>query len=257
MISINDQPSPFTKTNKKTIVQQINFSYEYLKIADPYSFAIGLERHFRQSTHHRNRSKSPPKVHATSHHHFYPTGHATSHNHFGAIPVRQSRRFSSHHRHNDRQLDRGRSHDRQPDRGHDRHFRPKYYYSESESDIFHAGGGTRRSRSSPPNNRHATSHRAVDTGFGLFSAHDLHAANERRASRRDLADLRDQLFVRSTNDLLTRGGRARASGRDLLDRWEAAHCEKCNAHTLGNKHRHSVAHLHSGDEFFVPRGGRY
>ena len=107
--------------------------------------------------------------------------------------------------------------------------------------------------------------------FGVFSAHDLHAANERRASRRDLADLRDQLFVRSTNDVR---GRTRSSGRDLLDRWQAAqqeeaeraHCEKCNAHmpTLGkpNHHQHhhrqhSVPHLHSGDEFFVPRGGRY
>ena len=104
--------------------------------------------------------------------------------------------------------------------------------------------------------------------FGLFSAHDLHAANERRASRSDLADLRDQLFVRSTNDVR---GRTRSSGRDLLDRWQAAqeeaneraHCEKCNVHmpTLGkpsHHHRqHSVPHIHSGDEFFVPRGGRY
>ena len=157
---------------------------------------------------------------------------------------------------------------------HQRHFtnnssRPaKYYYSESESDIFH---GTRRSRSTPPNQHHHRHHGGGDMpDFGVFSAHDLHAANERRASRRDLADLRDQLFVRSTNDVR---GRTRSSGRDLLDRWQAAqqeeaeraHCEKCNAHmpTLGkpthhHHHRqHSVPHLHSGDEFFVPRGGRY
>ena len=184
------------------------------------------------------------------------------HNHFGpTMPIRLTQPRQSHR--NIRSS------------SHQRHFtnnssRPaKYYYSESESDIFH---GTRRSRSTPPNQHH---HRHRGGGdmpdFGVFSAHDLHAANERRASRRDLADLRDQLFVRSTNDVR---GRTRSSGRDLLDRWQAAqqeeaeraHCEKCNAHmpTLGkpNNHQHhhrqhSVPHLHSGDEFFVPRGGRY
>ena len=223
---------------------------------------LGLDRHFRQSTttHRRNRSKSPPKGH---HHHFtHHQGHQGQdllHHQHHFPSVRQSRRFSSpqHLRDN---------------------FIPKYYYSESESDYVphhvhqHA---TRRSRSSPParpHQHHVTSlHRNnlsnVGDHFGVFHTHDLHEANARRASRRDLADLREQLFVRSTNDLLSAragaGRAARASGRDLLDQWEASHCEKCNAlHTLSHNHRHN--HRHSGgshfhDEFFVPRngGGRY
>ena len=212
---------------------------------------LGLDRHFRQSTtHRRNRSKSPPKGH---HHHFtHHQGQDFLHQHHFPSSVRQSRRFSSpQHRDN---------------------FIPKYYYSESESDFvphFH-NHATRRSRSSPPArpHHHVTSlHRNNLSGdhFGVFHTHDLHEANARRASRRDLADLREQLFVRSTNDLLSArtGGRAaRASGRNLLDQWEASHCEKCNAHTLSHNHRHS--HRHSGgshfhDEIFVPRngGGRY
>ena len=218
---------------------------------------LGLDRHFRQSTttHRRNRSKSPPKGHHNHHHHFSPHHQ----HHFPSSSVRQSRRFSSpqHMRDN---------------------FIPKYYYSESESDFVphhvhqHA---TRRSRSSPParpHQHHVTSlHRNnlsnVGDHFGVFHTHDLHEANARRASRRDLADLREQLFVRSTNDLLSAragpGRAARASGRDLLDQWEASHCEKCNAlHTLSHNHRHN--HRHSGgshfhDDIFVPRngGGRY
>ena len=118
------------------------------------------------------------------------------------------------------------------------------FYSESDYDVWLAGpppayptgrAGT-RSRSSPPLRRDPLD-------FGVFSAHDLHAANEKRASRRDLADLRNQLFVRSTNDLGARSNdRRRASGRDLLTNWrERQHCDKCNAHTLK---RHSVSHQH-------------
>ena len=132
------------------------------------------------------------------------------------------------------------------------HHRPTNFYSESDYELWPGPVGQpvdrqayrNRARSSPPLRRDPLD-------FGMFTAHDLHAANERRASRHDLADLRDQLFVRSTSHNDLAGARAdrhahqqtRASGRDLLSRWERQHCETCNAnaHTLK---RHSVSHHH-------------
>ena len=154
------------------------------------------------------------------------------------------RRFSSHHRPSDWA------------RGH---------YSESDYELWPPTaappppadrlGYRHRSRSSPA----ARPRDPLD--FGMFSAHDLHAANERRASRHDLADLRDQLFVRSTSHNDLTGGRSRvdrhahahqpttrASGRDLLSRWERQHCETCNAHGTSLK-RHSVSHHHLPSHF--------
>ena len=148
------------------------------------------------------------------------------------------RRFSSHHRPSD--WARG-------------------LYSESDYEMWPPAaapppadrlGYRHRSRSSPA----ARPRDPLD--FGMFSAHDLHAANERRASRHDLADMRDQLFVRATSHNDLAGARVdrhaahqpttRASGRDLLSRWERQHCETCNAHTLK---RHSVSHHHLPSHF--------
>ncbi len=138
------------------------------------------------------------------------------------------------------------------------------YLSESEVDLHHHHGGWHRSRSSPPigrrtfQNNHNHNHRPTkeswlrrssnDLDFGVFSAHDLHAANEKRASRRDLAELRNQLFARSTNDLRGGGrgllsGDRRASGRELLTHWAANNnqhqsCQKCNENNL----RHTLSH---------------
>ena len=59
-------------------------------------------------------------------------------------------------------------------------------------------------------------------GFGFRSAHDLHAANEARASRAVLRDLRDQILIRgsSHNDL-------RASRRSLSKPWQSQ-CKTCS-----------------------------
>ena len=209
------------------------------------------EQNFHRHPSRRNRSKSPPKAskfHHTGpefHQNFYDWQRAGHRAIFGGtgghLDRRNSghmtaRRFSSQHHHH----------------------RPTNYLSESDYELWPGegrpvypggGGGRHRSRSSPP----LRPRDPLD--FGRFSAHDLHAANERRASRHDLADLRDQLFVRSTshNDLAgarvdrasahANHGHTRASGRDLLTRWERQHCETCNArgHTLK---RHSVSHHH-------------
>ena len=188
---------------------------KYLKIIeDPFAGRRG-----------RSRSKSPvkkrghtgPEFHQNFHD-WQRAGHRAIFDPPGHQPHRHDfHRFSSHQR---------------PQRLN--------YYSESDYDLLNPRF---RSRSSPPPaHRQHAGHQAdfVDFG-GVFSARDLHAANERRASRRDLADLRDQLFVKSTNDLRRASGRAdrRGYGRDLLTRWEQQHCDKCN--TLK---RHSVSHHH-------------
>ena len=210
----------------------------------------------RQPSHRqsrRDRSKSPAKFHQFHHtgpqfhqnfHDWQRAGHRQifgGHAHTAAETAAHahahhhdhSRRFSSHRPATAQYFTDSDYTDFAP-AGHWRHSAPAPPYKQH------------RSRSSPPvNSRHD-----LPPDFGVFSAHDLHAANERRASRRDLADLRDQLFVRSTshNDLLGAGAptrradaRHRASGRDLLSHWERQHCETCKQHTLK---RHSVSHPH-------------
>jgi len=112
----------------------------------------------------------------------------------------------------------------------------------------------RRSRSSPPRGLHwpdsehrpgqheepnkwwrATSHGDLNSsddlwsggsprrlpGFGFRSSHDLHAANEVRASRNDLRELRERLLARgSHNDL-------RSSRRNVPKPWNGS-CQACS-----------------------------
>ena len=72
-------------------------------------------------------------------------------------------------------------------------------------------------------------------GFGFRSSHDLHAANEARASRSDLRDIREQLLGRgvSHNDL-------RASRRNISKPWETE-CQTCTGalNRPGHVHRHN------------------
>lgn len=193
------------------------------------SFADHHQLH-RQPSHRRHRSSSPPKKHH-HHHHTGPEFHQNFHDWqraghraiFGGTGNMDRRRFSSHHHHH-----------------HQPVFRPNYY---SESDYTDFVPLPQTHQQQWPRYRHRSSPvqqlRNDKLDFGVFSAHDLHAANERRASRRDLADMRDQLFVRSSShNNLAPPPRV---GRDLLTNWERQHCQTCNKHTLK---RHSVSHHH-------------
>jgi hypothetical protein len=81
--------------------------------------------------------------------------------------------------------------------------------------------------------------------FGFRSAHDLHAANEARASRSDLRDFREKLLNRgslSQNDL-------RASRRSVSNPWQP-HCQTCTGVLHSNDPRpferqRSQRHFHS------------
>ena len=82
-----------------------------------------------------------------------------------------------------------------------------------------------------PNLGHSNNNRLP--GFGFRSSHDLHAANEARASRSDLRDIREQLLQRgnSHNDL-------RSSRRNIstVPPWDSQ-CQKCTGVLNQDHHR--------------------
>ena len=189
---------------------------------------------------------------------------STSHNRLSNNHSHSHNNNHNSHNHDDHIFGRGKTASRPA-----REFAWRSDDEHSNSNLQRLSERWRRSRSSPPRGRHwldstdvfherrhhnrhrATSHNDLPRGlhdeaeedwlglrsnrmpgFGFRSAHDLHAANEARASRPDLRDIRDQL--------LNRAGEARASRRSLTKDWDP-HCKTCT----GAINRSSRQNFHS------------